>query len=109
MNDKKPKKPTEPKSRWLKHLFWVRNLPMASADGKNLLDALAKRADSDGRNIFPSIETMAKDTGLDEGTVRRQLARLLTFWIETDDEMRVRYIGAWKAENLNCTIAPNRL
>ncbi len=109
MNDKKPKKPTEPKSRWLKHLFWVRNLPMASADGKNLLDKLAKRADPDGRNIFPSIKTMAKDMGTTESTVRRQLARLLSFWIAPDDEMRARYIAGWQAENPNCTIPPNRL
>lgn len=87
----------EPRSPYIKHMQWVRRLPLSQMDGKGTLAYLALCSDRDGRNFLKSVRTIARETGQGQNTVRRHLERLERFWISRDDEMRGRYIAAVKS------------
>lgn len=59
----------------IKHLNWAFEIELSAEDGKSVLIALANYADEDGF-AWPSQETLARNTGLSERTIRRYILRL---------------------------------
>ena len=64
-----------PRATWTRFLFAVRDLKLGEPSAKLVLYALASRADDEGY-AYPSVNRIARDTGLSRRTVQRRLDEL---------------------------------